>query len=330
MPTATLNSTATATAPAHAPLVYGDVVAHVVDVTPAIARRWLDSNTNNRKRSDHQVTRYAADMASGDWVFTGDPVRFHRSGTLIDGQHRLSAIASIGDDGFSVPLLVIEGLGDDAQYAMDQGKKRTTGDQLSLTGMTGNTNSMAALAHQMNIVEHGLLFKNADAISQSKDIAWLRNNPDLAEFVGTNIKWFTKAPCTPTSVAVAACVARVAVGEVEADSLLEKFISGVGLSHTSPILHLRNHLINLRAAKTRLARRDEIGLVLRAFEREFTGDEVTRVSKPKGGSFTPSTFPSVFIDAYFDGRGIARVAIEGETSSSAADDVEVGETKPLF
>ena len=330
MPTATLNTTATSLDPAHAPLVYGDVVAHVVDVTPAIARRWLDSNTNNRKRSDHQVTRYAADMASGDWVFTGDPVRFHRSGTLIDGQHRLSAIASIGDDGFSVPLLVIEGLGDDAQYAMDQGKKRTTGDQLSLTGMTGNTNSLAALAHQMNIIEHGLLFKNADAISQSKDIAWLRNNPDLAEFVGTNIKWFNKAPCTPTSVAVAACVSRVAVGGVESESLLEKFISGVGLSHTSPILHLRNHLLNLRAAKTRLARRDEIGLVLRAFEREFTGDEVMRVSKPKGGSFTPSTFPSVFIDAYFDGRGIARVPIEGDTGEIVETGTSDGSTFPLF
>lgn len=332
MPTAILNSTATATAtiPANAPLVYGDVVAHVVDVTPAIARRWLDSNTNNRKRSDHQVTRYAADMMADDWVFTGDPIRFHGSGTLIDGQHRLSAIASIDDDGFSVPLLVIEGLGDDAQYAMDQGKKRTTGDQLALSGMSWNTNSMAALAHQMNIIEQGLLFKSADAISQSKDIAWLRNNPDLAEFVGTNIKWFTKAPCTPTTVAVAACVARVAVGEAESDSLLGKFISGAGLSHTSPILHLRNHLLNLRAAKTRLARRDEIGLVLRAFEREFSGDEVTRVSKPKGGSFTSSTFPTTFIDAYFDGRGIARVAIEGDASEDVESDTPDGSTLPLF
>lgn len=299
-------------------LVYGNIIAHVVDVTPAIARRWLDSNTNNRRKSQPQVARYAADMTAGDWEFTGDPIRFHKSGTLIDGQHRLSAIASIDDPEFSVPMIVIEGLGDGAQYAMDQGKKRTTGDQLSLTGMVGNTNTFASISHQMNIIESGLLFKRADTISQSKDIAWLRNNADLAEYIGTNIKRFAKAPCTPTTAAVAACIAREAVGADEAEELLEKFVTGAGLAHTSPILHLRNHLLNLRAAKTQLKRRDEIGLVLRAFEREYAGDEVMRVSKPKTGTFTAANFPSTFIDAYFDGRGLSRVSIEGAPENSLA------------
>lgn len=318
------------TAPATATsLVYGDVIAHVVDVTPAIARRWLDSNINNRRKSQPQVARYAADMAAGDWVFTGDPIRFHKSGTLIDGQHRLSAIASIEDAEFSTPMIVIEGLGDDAQYAMDQGKKRTTGDQLSLTGMVGNTNTFASISHQMNIIESGMLFKRTDTISQSKDIAWLRNNTDLAEYVGTNMKRFAKAPCTPTATAVTACIAREAVGDDEAEELVEKFVTGAGLAHTSPILHLRNHLLNLRAAKTRLKRRDEIGLILRAFEREYAGDEVARVSKPKSGTFTAANFPTTFIDAYFDGRGLSHVSIEG-AAEMAADSTEVGETAPLF
>lgn len=312
-PAARETTTATETS-----LIYGNVITHVVNVTPAIARRWLDSNINNRRKSQPQVVRYAADMKSGDWVFTGDPIRFHKSGTLIDGQHRLSAIASIDDDEFSVPMIVIEGLGDDAQYAMDQGKKRTTGDQLSLTGMVGNTNTFAAISHQMNVIESGLLFKRADTISQSKDIAWLRNNADLAEYIGTNIKRFAKAPCTPTTAAVAACIAREAVGADEAEELLEKFVTGAGLAHTSPILHLRNHLLNLRAAKTQLKRRDEIGLVLRAFEREYAGDEVMRVSKPKTGTFTAVNFPSTFIDAYFDGRGLSRVSIEGAPENSLA------------
>lgn len=310
-------------------LVYGDVVAHVVSVTPAIARRWLDSNVNNRKKSQPQVARYAADMAAGDWVFTGDPIRFHKSGTLIDGQHRLSEIAAIKDAGFSVPMIVIEGLGDDAQYAMDQGKKRTTGDQLSLTGMSGSTNTFASISHQMNVIESGRLFKGPDVISQSKDIAWLRNNADLTEYIGTNMKRFAKAPCTPTTASVTACIARVAVGEDEAEDLVEKFVTGAGLAHTSPILHLRNHLLNLRAAKTRLPRRDEIGLVLRAFEREYAGDEVTRVSKPKSGTFTAANFPSTFIDAYLDGRGLARVPIEG-TPEGAVEGTPVGDTAPLF
>lgn len=318
------------TAPATATsLVYGDVIAHVVDVTPTIARRWLDSNINNRRKSQPQVARYAADMVAGDWVFTGDPIRFHKSGTLIDGQHRLTAIASIEDTGFSVPMIVIEGLGDDAQFAMDQGKKRTTGDQLSLTGMSGSTNTIASIAHQMNIIELGLLFKRTDTVTQSKDIAWLRDNMDLTEFIGTNMKLFAKAPCTPTTAAVVACISRVAVGANEADALMEKFATGAGLAHTSPILHLRNYLVNLRTAKKQLKRRDEIGLVLRAFEREYADDAVSRVSKPQSGAFTTANFPTMFIDAYFDGRGLVRVPIEGAPDSAMVG-TSVGETAPLF
>lgn len=62
------------------------------------------------------------------------------------------------------------------------------------------------------------------------------------------------------------------------------------------------------ATKTRLSRRDEIGLVLRAFEREHVGTEVTRVSKPKSGTFTAANFPPTFIDAHFDGCGAGGVS----------------------
>ena len=62
------------------------------------------------------------------------------------------------------------------------------------------------------------------------------------------------------------------------------------------------------ATKTRLSRRDEIGLVLRAFEREHVGTEVTRVSKPKSGTFTAANFQPTFIDAHFDGCGAGGVS----------------------
>lgn len=46
---------------------YGQMTLSVEVVTPAVARRWLDSNTNNRRLRKTVVEQYAADMTSGAW-----------------------------------------------------------------------------------------------------------------------------------------------------------------------------------------------------------------------------------------------------------------------
>lgn len=66
----------------------------VVKITPELARRWLHVNCpTNRKVSGRTVEAYAREMKAGRWTLTHQAIAFNMAGELIDGQHRLEAVA---------------------------------------------------------------------------------------------------------------------------------------------------------------------------------------------------------------------------------------------
>ena len=75
-------------------------------VTPELAKSWLESNTFNRKVSQHTVQKYAADMRSGNWHLNHQGIAFDDKGTMVDGQHRLFAVI---DSGVTIEMMVTWG-----------------------------------------------------------------------------------------------------------------------------------------------------------------------------------------------------------------------------
>lgn len=74
--------------------------SRVITFTPKIAAEILGEqidgdkvglNTHNRHKKPKKVKEYSEDMTDGDWKFTGDTVKFCKSGALGDGQNRLYA-----------------------------------------------------------------------------------------------------------------------------------------------------------------------------------------------------------------------------------------------
>jgi hypothetical protein len=80
-----------------------------MDVTPAMARQWLKYNTRNRPLRPSHVERLKASFERGEYVMTHQGIAFATDGSVIDGQHRLHAIADM-PDGTSFPMLVTLGL----------------------------------------------------------------------------------------------------------------------------------------------------------------------------------------------------------------------------
>ncbi len=110
-----------------------------IDVTPHMATRWLEANTNNRTISDAHVRNLARAMNSSAWEMNGDPVRFSASGVLLDGQHRLSAIVKSGT---TQRMLVIYGLGD-VMHTIDRNRARTAADHLVIKFKVQNSATVA-------------------------------------------------------------------------------------------------------------------------------------------------------------------------------------------
>lgn len=104
-----------------------------VDVSPEIALAWLHRNDANRPIRHKAVAQYAADLKQQAWKCTGETIKFSKTGRLLDGQHRLSAIT---ESGVTAPWLVNTGL-DDAVFAnLDTGRRRTGSDVLVIQGLS--------------------------------------------------------------------------------------------------------------------------------------------------------------------------------------------------
>lgn len=102
-----------------------------VRITPQKAKTMLEKNVHNRPLSPAFVLRLRADMEAGRWhEGTLELIRIAEDGTLLDGQHRLEALA--GSNVESLNFWVAYGVQNSAQEFMDLGKSRSAADILRL------------------------------------------------------------------------------------------------------------------------------------------------------------------------------------------------------
>lgn len=99
-------------------------------ITPHIAAYWLQSNTFNRSISRKAVSKYATDMADGNWRLNHQGIAFDDKGVLVDGQHRLHAVI---ESGASVRMLVTYGAD---RTGIDELRPRSTADVIKFGGLS--------------------------------------------------------------------------------------------------------------------------------------------------------------------------------------------------
>jgi len=117
----------------------------IVTITPATARGWLESNTNNRGLRQLHVDRLALSMVRQDWTLNGESIKFNDRGELVDGQHRLAACIQAKA---SFTSLVVRNLPEGARATMDTGLRRSPADWLRQQGVTNSGVIAAALTYQ--------------------------------------------------------------------------------------------------------------------------------------------------------------------------------------
>lgn len=256
----------------------------VVELDSDHAVRILEaSKGRNVPLSPRLVARYRDDMVHGRWMFDGAPLRFSDTGRLLDGQHRLHALAEAGP-GVVIRFLVVEGLPPEAQLVMDQGRHRTPGGQLSLFGQQHASFVAAAVKP----------FLRATA-GRDVDVT----TPAVVEFVTTN-DVLVKALCDIQG-SVRSCEMRPSTGgclfmlaaqrdEAEAGKFFYALAHG-GAPSGSAINALDQRLRRARRMGERLRDTDELGYGLTAWNLFRREEPVTRLQRPKAGAWTWDTLP---------------------------------------
>lgn len=141
-------------------------------ITPEVAAEMLAYNIRNRPVKHLVVKKFVERMRSGEWIFTHEGIAFDVNGAVVDGQHRLMAIAECGKP---IEINVTVGLTPESYDAIDTESSRSAADLLfhrmpetsdtrriissanaMATGMTGShitrlesVDMAEALAHQI-------------------------------------------------------------------------------------------------------------------------------------------------------------------------------------
>lgn len=151
------------------------------EVTPDRAARWLAHNIeNNRRINEGTVLQYALDMREGRWnQDNAQPIQFDTEMRLLDGQHRLTAVARSGK---TLRMLVVRGVPTETVSVMDAGRKRSYADALHMRGYA-NANRIAAtirLAFLWDAKYRGMqLFRPPVPPTVSELIAYGDNHPEV-------------------------------------------------------------------------------------------------------------------------------------------------------
>lgn len=146
-------------------------------ITPAEAKWLLQNNNRNRLIKRRLVDLLVRDIKSGDFIVTHQGIAIDNAGNLLDGQHRLTAVAEAGKN---VQMYVTRGLDPETMNVVDVGAKRSQADVLAIHGYM-NTTALAASAMIYDSYLKGEL-------SSSRNHDRRINNFELLKFIDRHLE----------------------------------------------------------------------------------------------------------------------------------------------
>lgn len=200
----------------------------------------LDQNTANRTRVTVTVARYQRDIESDDFMsLNGETIKVARSGRMLDGQHRITALENSGK---RLPFLVVEGLQEHAFDVMDRAVAKTFADVLRERNLS-NAGTLAAATRMQWLYERdGFKVYYGLSPSNPEMNAVLQRNPDLLNSLEYNNR--LRGLLIPAVGCWVEYRLKQANPELAA-TFLSKLASGEDLGKGDPILILRKRLFDM-------------------------------------------------------------------------------------
>ena len=261
---------------------------------PADARELLKLNTHNRRLNERNVLVWAQEMEEGRWRSNGEAIKISETNVLLDGQNRLNALALQAED-VRIEFLVVTGLPDEVQTTMDQGESRSLAQQLNLSEIEADK-ALAAGVRLHLLWTQGHLFldtKNSRRYTTAPAMVDYAKNHQGALDLMRHARRYRNAPLKESLILVSYAVIAERHSPEAADQFFQGFLDGVNLAPGSPILALRNRMINLRADRTRMTNQTLLGYLVQAFNAWAAGRPMSKVQRPKDGYWTADTFPQI-------------------------------------
>lgn len=243
----------------------------LVKISPDMARKMLASNTDNRRFRKATGERYLRDIKAGKWQENGESIKFAKDGTLLDGQHRLWAIAH---GGRVVLCLVIRDLPNGAQDTMDDLAKRTLADTFNFHTIA-NSHSAAAITRRILMWQQGTKTNQGSfQPSKAEALEAFREDPSILVAIEAAVGMKKRRLLPPTIIGLTWWL----FWNIDSDDC-QAFWAGLhtgeALSSDSPIYIVREQIARHMARDGRVAETALLAWVIKAWNHYRAGKSLS-------------------------------------------------------
>jgi len=261
-------------------------------LTPQLASELMQLNRANRRINPQHVDNISRDIIDGRWLYNADPIRISKSGDMIDGQHRCSAVIQ---SGIAVEVMIVRGFSDDIVKTVDSNRARSLGDHLHFHGEY-NTNALAATISwffrwERNMLSQG--YSRTPTKSEAETI--LNSNPKLRDSVKFVV---SNSACRHLGCgSFLSCLHYIASEyghEEKVNDFIEKLATGNMLNNNSPVLRLREVLFKNKIARRKMKTHHVNALVIKAWNKFFKGETCGQLKYTDEGS-AGEKYPDILV-----------------------------------
>lgn len=269
-----------------------EITVAVEVITPSAAKKMLEGNTDNRKLRKFRVEQYADAIKRGMWDIQNDAITISKTGKLLNGQHRLTAIVEANTP---VKCLVLRGVEDSTFASIDSGLSRNINDALArAVGQGVNVSHISPIAKMLIAFDCGINIFDTTAMSlvQRQDIVdyVIKNNELLEWSKNIGAKADNAVGGVRTAWGVFAVLAAMKHGKEKTEEFINLVVDGAGLKPGDAPLALRNWLSRQRGQLARNATKTNIAVFISNFNKWMTNEKIS-VVRPYAGTW--ENFPEV-------------------------------------
>lgn len=251
-------------------------------ITPKLAAQLLKKNNINRKIRERKVNRLVETIRSGQWKVNGESICIAEDGTLLNGQHRLTAVMVSKTP---IVTLVARGLSKDVMPTIDIGNPRTAADHLRMAGFKGNHGALAAAVKIcLSFDQKGQYGDKKIGMSPQEMFTYLKAERGLLKSQELFEGNANLMAILPPSATIATHFLFSQIDRDAANTFFHHLETGENLGKTSPILKLRMELTTLRNDSKRgeIRRRMFLHFLCTAFDAYLNDKRVERLPEYRG------------------------------------------------
>ena len=252
-----------------------------VKLTQGGAKKLLQGNENNRHLNRNLINKYLRLMNIGRWVVNGETIKVGQQDgefILLDGQHRLNAIA-LADEPVAVTLVF--GLSPDHFKTIDTGRARSAGDILKMAGYK-NVHVLSASVRWMLTYERDEKLHWTSELCPEDILEGLKRWPRMQDLT-TNAEHLRSV--LQPSIGTFFMYVTQHIDPEMCFEFFNKLEHGEGLGKKDPILALRKIMTKYRSQQVLLAKRYTMAYVINTWNAFYSDVTVGSIRWRTGQSF---------------------------------------------